>query len=517
MVFFLVAETESDADKHALELSEEFRRAIDYAPVPTIIQAEDGQILQISRSWTESTGCKLNDFSTFDSWLTNTVDGADVVRNSMRELFHGDKRSINVEFTVRTHNKGSLVWSFSASSLGTLQDGRRFSIGTAVDITKHKETEEALKESDEKYQLIVETSGEGIWVATPDGKATFVNQKMADMLGYSKEEILGKPGLDFLDKSQTTDVLKNRKTLSRKGTVQFECEFIRKDGSTLWTLVNASPVFNEKEEHIANINMHTDITKRKKAEEALKKTKAQLERYSKNLESLVKERTKQLQEKERLAAIGETAGMVGHDIRNPLQAIAGDVYLLKDYLKSIPESPTKEDVTESLEAIEKNVVYINKVVADLQDYSRKINPEYTNTNLYDLVENVFRPIIIPENIKSTIEIDHKIKLKIDATLFRRILTNLIINAIQAMPKGGELAVKAEKKSDSINVSVEDTGVGIPDEIKPKMFTPMMTTKAKGQGLGLAVAKRLVESMSGTIDFESEFGKGTKFIIKLPLC
>ena len=225
---------------------------------------------------------------------------------------------------------------------------------------------------------------------------------------------------------------------------------------------------------------------------------------------------RQLQENERLAAIGATAGMVGHDIRNPLQAIIGDVYLLKDNLISIPDMPIKRDFAESLNDIEKNISYINKIVADLQDFSRPLNPQVKELNLYELVIEVFKNIAIPENINPSIEIDSKLYLKTDPTLFTRIFTNLVINAIQAMPEGGKLLMTAIKKRNHIFLSVEDTGVGIPENVKTKLFTPMTTTKAKGQGLGLAAAKRLVEALKGTITFESQEGKGTKFIVELPI-
>ena len=97
-------------------------------------------------------------------------------------------------------------------------------------------------------------------------------------------------------------------------------------------------------------------------------------------------------------------------------------------------------------------------------------------------------------------------------LLQRILTNLTINAIQAMPKGGKLIIGASSNGRQMIVTVADTGVGIPDHVKPKLFTPMMTTKAKGQGLGLAVVKKSVEAMGGEITFESQLGKGTKFTI-----
>ena len=230
---------------------------------------------------------------------------------------------------------------------------------------------------------------------------------------------------------------------------------------------------------------------------------------------IVEDKTEEEQIK-RLSAIGATAGMVGHDIRNPLQAMVSDVYLLKDYLLNMPQSPTKEVVTESLDGIEKNIGYINKIVADLQDYARPLKPECTDVNLYELVTNVFQPITIPENIAPSIDIETSFKLKTDPTLLRRIFTNLFINAIQAMPNGGKLVVSASQVGDKATICVEDTGVGIPPEVRSKLFTPMITTKAKGQGLGLAVVKRLVEALDGSISFESEVGKGTRFIIVIPM-
>jgi PAS domain S-box-containing protein len=153
------------------------------------------------------------------------------------------------------------------------------------DVTERKKAEEALKESENKYRLILEATNEGIWVAPPDGKATFVNQKMADMLGYSKEEILGHVGLEFLDKSQEAPVIQNRELLKNNKPVQVECKFIRKDGSTLWTMANTAPIIDSQGKHVGNIAMHTDITDRKKAEEALEKAAREKEFDRKRLET----------------------------------------------------------------------------------------------------------------------------------------------------------------------------------------------------------------------------------------
>ncbi len=181
----------------------------------------------------------------------------------------------------------------------------------------------------------------------------------------------------------------------------------------------------------------------------------------------------------------------------------------------MPNCKIKSGVTESIDNIERNIIYINKIVADLQDYARPLKVDLLDIHLPELVHSVFTPIIIPENVTTCIEIDPDFVFKSDPVLLRRILTNLIINAVQAMPNGGKLTVNAAKNEHKILLFIEDTGVGIPEAVKPKLFTPMVTTKAKGQGLGLAVVKRLVEALKGSVAFESQEGLGTKFSVTLP--
>ena len=233
------------------------------------------------------------------------------------------------------------------------------------------------------------------------------------------------------------------------------------------------------------------------------------------MEELAEQRAQQLKNSERMAAIGQTAGMVGHDIRNPLQAITSDMYLITEELKTMPEGESKQAVFESIGAVNENLTYINKIVSDLQDYTRPLKPSIQNANLAELIEGTILTVNIPKRIELTTEIkDNSKAIQTDIAYLRRILTNLITNAVQAMPDEGKLTVKSEKKNQKIVISVQDTGVGIPAEVKTKMFTPLFTTKSKGQGLGLAVVKRLVEALNGTISFESETDKGTKFIVEL---
>jgi signal transduction histidine kinase len=219
---------------------------------------------------------------------------------------------------------------------------------------------------------------------------------------------------------------------------------------------------------------------------------------------------------ERLVAIGQTAGMIGHDIRNPLQAIVSELYMAKEAIANNPHTEGKMQALESINLIEEQTDYISKIISDLQDYARPLKPDYKEVDLAKLVVSVFQTVRVPDKIVLKIDVKGFPKIKTDPTLIRRALTNLINNAIQAMPEGGELELFAVKTENKAVITVSDTGKGIPEEIKPKLFTPLVTTKAKGQGLGLAVVKRLVEALGGSITFESQEGKGTTFTINLPL-
>ena len=121
---------------------------------------------------------------------------------------------------------------------------------------------------------------------------------------------------------------------------------------------------------------------------------------------------------------------------------------------------------------------------------------------------------MPKNVKVSVKIETG-KVVADSTFINRIMYNLVNNAVQAMPNGGKLTIHAYRQSNDLVVAVKDTGVGIPEAVKSKLFTPMFTTKSKGQGFGLAVIKRMTEALGGTVTFESQEGKGTTFTIRLP--
>jgi signal transduction histidine kinase len=236
--------------------------------------------------------------------------------------------------------------------------------------------------------------------------------------------------------------------------------------------------------------------------------------YTRKLQEELRDTQEKAKIAERMAIIGRTAGMVGHDIRNPLQAIIGDLFLIRQELESFPQGEGKKNIIESLGSIDDNVTYINKIVTDLQVYTKPLTPVFEEIKLENLVKSTLSTVKIPSNIHLKVELSGDFCLKTDPPYLRRALTNLIRNAVQAMPAGGELTIRASYNKE-VRISVEDSGGGIPEEVKEKLFTPLFTTKSKGQGLGLAVVKRLVEGLGGIISFESQVGKGTKFEVELP--
>jgi signal transduction histidine kinase len=159
---------------------------------------------------------------------------------------------------------------------------------------------------------------------------------------------------------------------------------------------------------------------------------------------------------------------------------------------------------------------MDKIVSDLQDYAVPLKPDLSQVNIAQLLKDALSKTQIPSNVNLSVHVDEGLQLMIDPLLMKRVFSNLITNAVQAMPEGGELTVDASKSDEEALVSFHDTGVGIPQEDFSKLFSPFFTTKAKGQGLGLPVCKRLVEAHGGEITVESRLGEGTIFTVTLPM-
>jgi PAS domain S-box-containing protein len=404
---------------------------------------------------------------------------------------------------------GADVLDVVRNHVGTLiKQGRKWSF--IEDAAQRKKAEDAIRKSEQRYRSYIEVTGELGWTTNADGEVVEDIPSWRNFTGQTFEEVKGSGWSKALHPDDLEKTLKTwKRATQEKSKYEVEYRLRRNDGVYRYLMTRGVPVFKEDGNIREWVGTCIDITVRKQMEK-------KLEEYSKHLEQLVEERTKQLRDSERLAAIGATAGMVGHDIRNPLQAIIGDIFLTKTDLSSLPENEQKTSVQESLSEIEKNVEYINKIVADLQDFAKPLNPTAMEIDLKRIIDEVANNRRIPENIQASIKVENGAeKIVADSAYVQRILSNLVNNAVQAMPNGGKLTVHAYCEGKDNVITVADTGVGIPEEAKSKLFTPLFTTKSKGQGFGLAVVKRMTEALGGTVTFESQAEKETKFIVRLP--
>jgi signal transduction histidine kinase len=244
-----------------------------------------------------------------------------------------------------------------------------------------------------------------------------------------------------------------------------------------------------------------------------------LEKHANHLSNLVKERTKDLVDaqdrlikSERFAAIGELAGMVGHDLRNPLTGIKNAAYILRKKYSY----PVGENVTEILNVIDRSVEQANNIIADLLDYSREIHLDLEEYSPKSLIDYVLLSINLPAKVKIVDHTQNLPMIRVDAGKMERVFVNFIKNAVEAMPDGGTLEIASTKNENDVLITFADSGIGMSEDVLAKLFTPLFTTKSRGMGLGLPICKRIVEAHGGKISVQSITNKGTTFAIKMPI-
>ncbi|MDR1992757.1 MAG: PAS domain S-box protein [Nitrososphaerota archaeon] len=421
--------------------------------------------------------------------------------------------NIEVLMQTKTGNPITLITSIDPITI----NGQNYTLCTFTDITERKKFETIRKENEEHLKLSQHLAHMGNWAHHITENKTVWSDELYHIFNLQpdKYEPDRETHKNYIHPDDFERVAKIADTFALEGKLDestfFDYRIVLADGTIRDLHTEHTITEVDKEGKPTKImGIEQDITERKKAEQ-------QLELHRRYLEQLVEERTNQLADSERLATIGQTAGMVGHDIRNPLQAIMSSLYLIKEDLALMTESEEKKDVLQELDVIGEQVSYIDKIIADLQDYARPIKPEYAEVDIAELIDSIFQAVRLPSMVTLRVNIDALPKLRTDPTLIRRTLTNLVNNAIQVMGEGGVLTIRTYQSSKAGNVviEVEDTGGGVPIEAQDKIFTPLFTTKSKGQGFGLAVVKRITDALGGAISFKSQEGKGAKFIIELP--
>jgi two-component system cell cycle sensor histidine kinase/response regulator CckA len=413
---------------------------------------------------------------------------------------------------------GVKIWTEIQNSFFLTSQGEVAGIiGVARDITKRKEYEEALKESENKYRNILESIDEGYYEVDRAGNFTFVNRAVCEILGYSKEELIGLNNRDYTTVETSKKLFKtfNSAFLSGKPKQIMDYEIIMKDGDVRILELSTALIKDDAGNQVGFRGIARDITKRKQSE----KEKVKLE--------------KRLMQAERMKVIGTLAGGVAHDLNNVLSGIVSYPELL--LLDLAPDNP----MVKPIKTIQESGIKAAAIVEDLLTLARRGVSVSEIVNLNDVVGEY---LLSPEHQRlihfhPLIEIESQMDTSLLNVLgspihLSKTVMNLVSNAAEAMPDGGKVVIKTKnqyidypingydkiEEGDYCVVTVSDTGIGLAPEELPKIFEPFYTKKVMGRsgtGLGMAVVWGTVKDHKGYIEINSTLKKGTVFKLYFP--
>jgi PAS domain S-box-containing protein len=437
--------------------------------------------------------------------------------------------------TVRCNNKniGSLCAIYTREYNPSEDDQTIMGIiASAIGIEEERKTViENLKSSEIKYKNLVENLNEGIWYIDKDANTLFVNPNMAQMLGYTVEEMIGRHLFSFMDEKGIENCKNNLQRRVEGITEEHEFEFITKQGRKINALLKTSPVLNDRGEYNGAIAGVTDITYTRIMEKELENYRDHLEKEIYNKTEELSNNIQELKDKNlQLLSLQKKKNQfitnMSHELRTPLNAILGFVDLLKN--KFFGEINQKQE--QYVQQIEEAGRYQLKLVNDFLELSKidageiKLNTTMESINyhiqsLYEMLDAQFHK----KNINVSIDLDNDLGLvNIDYQKFREIMFNLLSNAIKFTDNNGEIIIKSFRQNGDACINITDNGVGIESKDQDKIFTEFYQTlvvqeKALGgTGIGLALTKRLVELHGGRIWFKSEKGKGSSFSFSIPI-
>jgi PAS domain S-box-containing protein len=349
--------------------------------------------------------------------------------------------------------------------------------------------------SEERYRAVVESALDGVLVMEGDYRLTYINERLAQLLGYPKEELTGMDFRNYLKEESRQTLIDRHARIQRGEEIppRFELDILRNDGE-FRNVEMSSTLIQDSHGNMNTVAFLKDITEKRKMEE-------------------------QLLQSEKLRAVGEMAGGVAHDFNNALAIILGNTQLL---LLNAQEGESKE----ILKTIEKVVKESAQTVKRLLEFTRKgihkdLHPLDLKGVIREAVEGT-RPKWKDETKIKGIPVEIILNLEETPPVFgigselKEVIINMINNAVEAMPKGGKLEIRTYCKEKKVFTQIMDTGMGMTEEVKKKAFEPFFTTKPfTHSGLGLSVSYGIIKRMGGRIEKDSRVGEGTAFTIILP--
>ncbi|MGG3564491.1 PAS domain S-box protein [Neobacillus rhizosphaerae] len=363
-------------------------------------------------------------------------------------------------------------------------------IAIRSDITNRKQAEEHLKETIKEINDIKFALDQSSIVAFTDAKGiiTNVNDKFCEISKYSREEIIGRDHNILNSGYHSKDFFKNLwRTIGEGRVWKGEIRNKAKDGTYYWVDTTIVPFLNEHGKPYQYLAIRNDITERKKTEEVLHR-------------------------QDKLAAVGQLAAGVAHEIRNPLTSMKG----YAEFLQLDEKDPER---MEFLNIILDEIERVNTIVEDFMVLAKPKAVELEEKNVVPVIKNVVSLLEFEarkKNVHLSFDCNQEIiQIECDENRLKQVFLNFIKNGIEAMPNGGDLHVKTIIHENNVQISIQDSGVGISKEKLKKLGEPFFTTKKNGNGLGLMVSFKIIESHNGKVFVESEPNKGTTFNILLP--
>jgi PAS domain S-box-containing protein len=388
---------------------------------------------------------------------------------------------------------GSTVWTETTFSAVRDEKGELVAfIGVARDISERRKAEEALRESEEKFRNLFETSRDVLYIAAIDGRIYEYSKSAVDFFGYPKEELLGMNLREhYLHPEQRDKFI--QKVLEEGYVENYEIRLKKKNGTPIDALVT---VVAKKDKNGTVVGLQgavKDITKMKRLEQ-------------------------QLLQSEKLSGLGTMISGIAHELNNPLTVIMGNTELM---LMDRSQSPKD---TKSLKIIFKESERAAKIVSGLLTFAREHRPERGKVNINDIILESYKLReynLMTDNVEVSLSLSSDLPPTLaDPYQLQQVFTNIINNARDALMEkhGGSLTIRSFETDGGIIVEFEDDGPGISGENLKKVFDPFFTTKdvGKGTGLGLSMAYGIINEHGGTIEVESEVGRGAKFIVEIPI-